>query len=320
MKRDRTRLVEASALPILTIVLIAAFSLLPATSGSFPTVANLQITLGTQSVLVVVTMAALIPLMAGEYDFSVGANAGMGAIFAASAMSSGSSIFVAFLITIGIGAVVGLVNGLLVTKVKVNSVVTTLGTMTLIAGVVGWKSGGKSIVEGIPSSLSEFLTEQVLGIPVSFLIALAVTVGVYYVLRHTPFGRYLDAIGDNRSAARLLGVRMERQVMLSFLISGVVAGAAGLLLVGMNGTASPAVGPGFTLPAIAAAFLSVAAIVPGRFNVWGSLVAIIFLAALNSGLTLAGASTYVNNFANGGALIAGVALATLLGRKRVAAA
>lgn len=320
MRRDRAKFVEASALPILTVALIAFFSLLPATTESFPTVDNLQITLGTQSVLVVVTMAALIPLMAGEYDFSVGANAGMGAIFAASAMSSGSSVFVAFLITIGLGAMVGLVNGLLVTKVKVNSVVTTLGTMTLIAGVVGWKSGGKSIVEGIPVGLSEFLADQVLGIPVSFLIALVVTLGVYYVLRHTPFGRYLDAIGDNPSAAHLLGVRMERQVMVSFLISGVIAGAAGLLLVGMNGTASPAVGPGFTLPAIAAAFLSVAAIVPGRFNVWGSLVAIIFLAALNSGLTLAGASTYVNNFANGGALIAGVALATLLGRKRVAAA
>jgi ribose transport system permease protein len=315
--RSGTELLEASALPILTVALIAFFSLLPATSTSFPTVSNLQITLGTQAVLVVVTMAALIPLMAGEYDFSVGANAGMGAIFAASLMSSGSPVPVALLVAAGIGGVVGVVNGLLVTKARVNSVVTTLGTATLISGVVGWKSGGKSIVENIPASLTDFMTRQLAGIPLSFLLALAVTFGVYYLLRHTPWGRYLDAIGVNKSASRLLSIKLEREVFLSFLISGVLAGAAGLLIVGQNGSASPAIGPGYTLPAIAAAFLSVAAIVPGRFNVWGSLVAIVFLAALNSGLTLAGASPFVNDFANGGALIVGVAMASLLGRQRV---
>jgi ribose transport system permease protein len=316
--RDRrVYIAEASALPLLTVALIAFFSFLPATTASFPTVQNLQITLGTQAVLVVVTMAALIPLMAGEYDFSVGANAGMGAIFAASAMSSGHSILVALLVAAGIGAIVGVVNGALVTMAKVNSVVTTLGTATLISGVVGWKSGGQSVVQGIPSSLTDFLSGQIVGIPRSFLLALAVTVLVYYLLRHTPFGRYLDAIGVNQPAARLLGVKIDRQVLVSFLVSGIMAGAAGVLVIGQNGSASPAVGPGFTLPAIAAAFLSVAAIVPGRFNVWGSLVAILFLAALNSGLTLAGASTYINDFANGGALIAGVALASLLGKRRI---
>jgi len=307
---------EATALPILTVLLAVFFAVLPETSETFPTSENLKIMLGNQGALIVIAMAALIPLMAQEYDFSVGATAGMGAIFGASAFASGVSIPVVILLTIGIGAVVGIVNGLLVTLVKVNSVVATLGTATLIAGVVGWKSNGLSLTAGIPSALSTLTTKGIFGIPDSFIIALIVTGLVYYLLRHTPFGRYLDAIGANLSAARLLGVSVDRYVLASFVVAGVLSCSAGLLLIAQSGSASPSIGPGFTLPAIAAAFLSVAAVVPGRFNVWGTLIAIIFLAILNSGLTLVGASPYVNDFANGGALIAGVALASLLGRRR----
>jgi ribose transport system permease protein len=316
MRVSVSNLAEAAALPTLTVLLALFFTILPETSNTFPTSENFKILLGNQAALIVIAMAALIPLMAGEYDFSVGANAGLGAIFGASAFGSGASIPVVLLLCIGIGSVVGLVNGLLITRVKVNSVVTTLGTATLIAGVVGWKSNGLSLTEGIPDTLINLTTTETLGIPDSFIIALLTTAGVYYLLRHTPFGRYLDAIGANLSAARLLGVAVDTSVLVSFVIAGALACSAGLLLIAQTGSASPSIGPGFTLPAIAAAFLSVAAIVPGRFNVWGTLVAIIFLAILNSGLTLVGASSYVNDFANGGALIVGVALASLLGRRR----
>ncbi len=308
---------EAAALPILTVLLALFFTFLPATTETFPTSENFKILLGNQGALIVIAMAALIPLMAGEYDFSVGANAGLGAIFGASAFGSGASIVMVLLMTIGIGAVVGIVNGLLVTRVRVNSVVSTLGTATLIAGVVGWKSNGLSFTAGIPDTLSTLTTNSLLGVPDTFIVALLVTGAVYYLLRHTPFGRYLDAIGANISAAKLLGVSVDRYVLSSFIVSGILACSAGILLIAQTGSASPSIGPGFTLPAIAAAFLSVAAVVPGRFNVWGTLVAIVFLAILNSGLTLVGASPYVNDFANGGALIAGVALASLLGRRRL---
>lgn len=309
---------EALALPLLTVMLVAFFAVLPATSDSFPTLANLQVTLGNQAVLIVIAMAALIPLIANEYDLSVGAMAGLGSVFAASLLSNGHSIALALVVAIGIGALVGLANGVLVTAARVNSIVATLGTATLISGVVGWKSGNKSIVEGIPEGLTDFVTGRLVGIPRGFWVAIAVAALVYYLIRHIPFGRYLDAIGANPQAAQLLGVRVRWQTALSFVVSGMLAGGAGLLLVAQNAAASPTLGPGFTLPAIAAVFLSVAAVQPGRFNVWGTLVAILFLAALNSGLTLLGASNYVNDFANGGALIAGVALASLLGRRRMA--
>jgi ribose transport system permease protein len=309
-------LLEASALPFLLVVLCVFFALLPATSDTFPTMDNLRITIGAQAALTVIAMSALVPLICQEYDFSVGSIAGLSAVFSASVLVGGGSIFVALGLSIGIGLAVGLVNGLLVTRLGVNSVVSTLGTATLIAGVVALKTNGKSIVSGIPDGLTDFVSGTWLGIPRGFYVAVIVSLGVWYLLRQTPWGRYLAAIGDNREAARLLGANVKRRVLTAYLITGAVAGAAALLLIGDTGTASPQVGPGYTLPAIAAAFLSVAAIQPGRFNVWGTLVAIMFLGALNSGLNLAGASPYINDFANGGALILGVALASLLGRNR----
>ncbi len=310
------RFAEAYALLGLTVGLMIFFSLLPATSETFPTTANLQATLGNQSVLAIVALAALIPLVAQSYDFSVGATMGLASIFAASAMSSGWSIPVALVVVLAIGLVVGVVNGLLVTRAGVSSVVVTLGTATIIEGVIAWKSGGQSIVDGIPSGLTSFGSESFLQLPLLVYIALLAAAAVYFLLSHTAYGRYIQAVGSNANAARLVGLDVRRITLSTFVLAGVLAGAAGLLQVARSGAGNPQIGPGFTLPAIAVAFLSIAAIKPGRFNPWGMMVAILFLATLNSGLNLAGVNSYVNDFANGLALIVGVALAGVFGRRR----
>jgi ribose transport system permease protein len=270
----------------------------------------------TESVLVIVAMAALIPLIFGEYDFSVGAVCGLAAILVASVVSGGHPLGLAILVALGCGLGIGLLNGLLVTIVKVDSVVVTLGMTTIVGGLVTWKTSGTAIVNGIPDSLTSVSNTWLFGIPGAFFIALAITALTYYLLAHMPFGRYLHAMGANRAAARLVGLRTTRLALFGFLLAGALAGLAGVLQVGVSGAGNPQVGPNFTLPAIAAAFLSVAAIKPGHFNVWGTLTAIVFLAILNSGLNLAGANPYVNDFANGGALIVGVSLAAILGRRR----
>lgn len=318
--RERTgallRFAEAYALLGLTIGLMVFFSVLPATSETFPTVANLQATLGNQSVLAIVALAALIPLVAQSYDFSVGATMGLASIYAASVMSSGAPVLVALALVLGIGLVVGLVNGLLVTRAGVSSVVVTLGTATIVEGVVAWKSGGQSIVDGIPTSLTSFGSDSFLELPLPVYLALFAAALVYFLLGHVPYGRAVQAVGSNPRAARLVGLDVKRITLSTFAIAGLLAGAAGLLQVARSGAGNPQIGPGFTLPAIAAAFLSIAAIKPGRFNPWGMMVAILFLATLNSGLNLAGVNTYVNDFANGLALIAGVAFAGAFGRRR----
>jgi ribose transport system permease protein len=310
------RWLEAMALPLLTVALILFFTFLPATSDTFPTMGNLRVSVLSQSVLVIVAMASLLPIIAGGYDFSVGAVVGLSSIIVASLSSTGTPLLIAILAGAAAGLLIGAVNGFFVTKIHVDSVVVTLGMTIIVAGIVTWATSGKAIVKDIPEALTSLSKTWVFGLPGAFFVALVFTITTWYVLRQTPYGRYLEAVGVNRSAARLVGLRPDRITFIAFILSGVIAALAGFVQVGVAGAANPNVGENFTLPAIAAVFLSVAAITPGRFNVWGTIVAIIFLAVLNSGLSLAGASSYVNDFANGAALILGVSTASLLGLRR----
>lgn len=314
--RSLAKWAETLALPLLTAILIAVFIMLPTTSSTFPTEANVRVMFVSNSVLLIIAMASLLPIISGNYDFSVGAVLGFSSMVVAEALTNGVPLVFAVVLGALVGLIVGTVNGFLVTVVKVDSVVVTLGMPMLIAGVMSWRYAGKAIVSGIPPELTLISKPLFLGIPPVFLIALAIAFATWYLLRQTPFGRYLQAAGTNRSAAALVGLRPNRLAFATFLLSGTLSGIAGAVQVGVAGGANPNVGASFTLPAIAAVFLSVAAIAPGRFNVWGTLVAIVFLAVLNSGLTLGGAASWANNLANGAALIAGVATASLLGLRR----
>jgi ribose transport system permease protein len=307
---------EAYALVGLLVVVVIFFSIYGPTADTFPTTANAQAIIGNQSVLAIVALAALIPLVCNEFDLSVGAVAGVSSVFTASAMSAGTPVGVVIVMGIGIGIGVGIVNALIITRLGVNAVIATLGTATILAGVNQAKTGGLAVVSNIPTSVTSFGSGNTFGIPrTAFALAL-VAIAVYYLLVHTPFGRYAYALGSNPEAARLVGLRTSRTLGFTFVAAGALAGAAGVLQVARAGGSDPRVGESFTLPALAAAFLSAAAIKPGKYNVGGVLVAIFFLAVLNSGLNLAGAANYLSNYVNGAALILGVALAAFLGRRR----
>jgi ribose transport system permease protein len=310
------RLLEANALLVLLVLTAVFFSVWSKTGSTFLSSANLQILVSNQAVIAIIALGALIPLVCNEFDLSVGAIAGLSAVLAASALSAGVAVPLAILYGIGIGAAVGGVNALLVTRVGVNGVITTLGTATVLGGAVVQKTGGEAVVSDIPRSVTDFGTGNWIGVPRVAFAMVAVALIVYYLLAHTPFGRQVYALGSNRAAATLVGVRTRLVLGLTFVAAGALAGAGGVLYVARAGGADPAVGEGFTLPALAAAFLSAAAVKPGRYNVGGALVAIFFLAVLNNGLNLAGAQPYVASYVNGVALILGVALAAFLHRRR----
>ncbi|MEA2419311.1 MAG: ribose transport system permease protein [Thermoleophilaceae bacterium] len=317
-RRARQRigdLVEPYALVLLTLGLVVLFSVLPSTADTFPTSANIQVMLGEQAVLVLVALAVLIPVATGVWDFAPGATTGLASIFAASVLTSSGSIPLALAVACLVGLGIGIANGFLVSHVKINSVIATFGMTILIAGIVQAKTGGNSIV-GIPDSLTNFGSSRWLGVPAVAYVAVGVALVVYYVLARTPFGRYLYSIGSNRTAATLVGINVNRLTVLAYSIGGVLAGVAGMLYLARAGAGNPVIGPGYTLPAYAAVFLGAVAIRPGTVNVWGTVIAIVFLAVLNNGLSLAGASPYVSNFANGVALLCGVGLANALARKR----
>jgi ribose transport system permease protein len=309
-------LAEALALPALLIAMIVFFLLLPASSESFGTAANLRIILADQAILLVVCLAILFPMVTNAWDFSPGAGAGFCAIIAASVLGSSGSVPLAFLAALGVGLLLGFANGFLVTQMRVNSVIATLGMTIVIAGFVQWRTDGNALLAGIPKSVTDFGADTLFGIPLLMWTALAIAIVAWYVLRRTIYGRDLHAIGSSLPAARLVGLRIERFVFTAYLIGGLLAACAGLMILARSGAGNPEVGPGYLLPAYAAVFLGATTITPGRWNVWGVVVAVVFLGVLNSGLTLAGANTYVNSFANGIALFVGVGIANVLAHRR----
>jgi ribose transport system permease protein len=315
-RRPLTHYLEAYAFVGLMIAVALFFSLWSRTGDVFTSPANLRTLIASNAVVAIVALAALVPLVAEEFDLSVGAVAGLSAVFGASMLASGVPIALAIAAAIAIGAFVGLLNAILITRVGVNAVITTLGMSIIIAGVVNEKTGGLSTSGRLPQSFTSFGSSEWLGIPRIAFVLVLIAAGVFYLLQYTPFGRYLYAFGSNRNAARLVGIRTKLVLASAFVISGALSAMAGLLQVSRAGSADPRGGEAFTLPALAAAFLSAAAIHPGRYNVGGTLVAIFFLGVLNNGLNLAGSPEYVNNYVNGAALIIGVALTVKLGKRQ----
>lgn len=314
-RRLRSWLESYSFLGLLVLAIVF-FSVWPKTSSIFLSSANIQVLLGSNTVVAIAALAALVPLVCNEWDLSIGGSAALSSVFIAQFLTSGVNTFLALAIGIAIGVCVGLVNAVLVTRMGVNAVITTLGISIVITGLISLKTGGITVGGNLPQAVTNFGTESWLGIPRTVYALALVALAVYYLVDHTPFGRYLYALGSNRSAARLAGIRGKLVIGTTFVIAGGLCGAAGVLQVARSGGANPHLADALLLPALAAAFLSAAAIRPGKYNVGGVLVAVYFLAVLNNGLNLAGAPDYMSNFVNGGALIVGVGLAARLGGRQ----
>jgi ribose transport system permease protein len=298
------------------LILVAAFAL--ALPDQFPTWANTRTILSNQAIPGLLALAVIIPLVAGEFDLSVGATLGFSSVVSAYLASHGTPVVVVLLVALGVGVAVGIVNGFLVTVVGVGAFIATLGIGTVLAGGNLLVTQGSVISQNIPAGLTDISQTEVLGLPIVCFYVLAMALLLYYLLEWTPFGRYMQATGQGRDAARLTGVRTKRWLFLSFVVAGLIAGLAGFLQTARIGSAAPTVGPEFLLPAYAAAFLGATTIHPGRFNVWGTIIGVLVLAVGISGLTLAGAPFWVPSVFNGGALVVAVSAATLMSRRTVA--
>ncbi|GAB4005319.1 ABC transporter permease [Nocardioides ultimimeridianus] len=316
LQRRLVAFLESYALLLVLGVIALFFCFWSRTSSTFPTVENIRILVASQAVIGVISLGALLPLLCTEFDLSVGNVAALSAVLVADFVSGGGNIVLGVGLAILVGGVVGTVNALIVTRGHVSGVITTLGMSTIIAGVILQQTGGLAPASEIPTAMTNFGTGLVAGIPVIFITLIVIAGIVYFVLSHTSFGRQMYAVGSNVEAAKLVGLSVDRIRGIAFVAGSVLCAIGGLLYVSRAGGASPNVGATFTLPALAAAFLSAAAVRPGRFNVWGTVIAIFFLAVLNNGLNLAGVAPYVNDYVNGGALIVGVAMAAVLYRRR----
>jgi ribose transport system permease protein len=287
---------------------------------SFATVLNFRNIVGNQAVLAILSMSAIIPLVGGQFDLSVGSVLGLTSIVTASMLSRFSvPLWAAVFVGPALGASIGLLNGLLIARLGLNSLITTLAVATVIVGFISWYTEGVSILTGIPSGLTDMGSGLWLGLPRPLYLLAAVALLVWYLLDHTPYGRYLQAVGSNPNAARLVGLDVDRITVQSFVIAGAITGFGGVLQVARDGGANPQTGGSIALPVLAVAFLGVTSIHPGRFNVPGTLLAVFFLATTVSGLSLIWVGNWVESAFNGAALLAAVALSTLVGRRRAGA-
>jgi ribose transport system permease protein len=224
-------------------------------------------------------------------------------------VEGGWPIWASILAALGVGAVIGAVNGLLVVRVRIDSFIATLGMASVLAAVASWISGGVSI-SGFSDGFKEITRTDLHGINLSVVYMVVLAVVGWWVLEHVPVGRYLFATGGGREAARLAGVHTDRYVFGSLVVSASVAAFAGVLETSKISSGSPGIGPPFVLPAFAAAFFG-ATQFHRRFNVWGTVLAVFVLASGVKGLQLAGITDlWVDDLFFGLALIIAVGLTT----------
>lgn len=305
---------ERYALVGVWLLLIAGFGLLR--PDTFLTVGNFSTILGSQAVQAVIALALLVPLMTGDYDLSVAGTASLSAMtLTILNVNLGVPIVLAIVVALAVGLVVGAVNGLLAAVLGLDSFIITLAMATLLAGVVSWISGDLTI-SGVDDGLVDaMIVYRFLGIPAEFYYGVAVCVVLWYVFGYTPLGRRLLYVGRSREVARLSGIRVRALRAGAFIGAGLIAALAGVMYAGTLAGANPTSGASLLLPAFAAVFLGATCITPGRFNPWGTLIAVYFLVTGITGLQLLGAQSYVQDLFSGAVLIAAVLISFLVRRR-----
>jgi ribose transport system permease protein len=276
----------------------------------FPRVSTIQTVLNEYSITGVIALSLVIPLACGVFDLSVGAIMGIGQMIPAWLLLHTSMSYVlAIVIALVVGLVIGAVNALVVVGFGIDSFIATLATGGIVDAIAVAISGNETVTGRVGTTLAPVLGSNLVGglTPVVFAV-FGIMLILGYTLERTRKGRMWYAVGFSDETARLAGVRVNWLQVQAFLISSVVATVAGIFLVATVQSATPGSGDPYLLPAFAGAFLGSTQIRPGRFNAWGTMIAVLMLGTGEYGLLLAGAAQWAPNVFQGGALLVAVGL------------
>jgi ribose transport system permease protein len=304
------------ALVLLGVALFAAFSAV--LSQTFPTANTVDSILSDQSTVALLALAELLVISVGHYDLSVGYGVGVLQLLTIGLLFRDHIAWPAIIfIVLVLGAIVGLVNGLLVTVAKIDSFIATLGVGYVLFGVNEWYSGGEEVIgNGFPHAFGTLYFGTVLGIPAPAIYIFVLAVLMWLVLQYLPTGRYMYAIGSNQRAAELSGIRVRRYTIGAFVAAGVIVAVAGVLLAANLQVGESNIGSTFLLPAFVGALLGATAIKPGRVNVWGTIVAVLVLGIGIAGIEQLGGKFYTTPLFDGGTLIVSVGAAGFAARRQ----
>ena len=299
---------KVSALYLLVLIFAVFGTWIP---HIFLTTSTTKVVLSSEAVYGVVALAALIPLVAGVFDFSIGAVLGLSVLVMTELSEHHVEWVAAALISIAVCAIPGIISGILVVDLKIHSLIATLGMSEVIAAVTLYISKNQEIVAQLNPTFVNLATGDWIGIPKVIWYLTAIALLVYYFLERTPLGRSLFATGANLEAARLAGVPTDRLMRGSLVASAVLSGVGGVIYAAQVVSFSNSYGQAFLFPAFAAVFLG-ATQFRNRPNVWGTMLAVFVLAFGVYGLQEATAtgSYWLTPLFDGVALLVAVALAS----------
>ena len=267
------------------LAMILAFSVL--SPMAFPSFANFTNVLNQTSLVMILAGGLTLAVIVGELDLSVGFAASLhGILVTGLIVHDKIPIPVAIVIVVAAGALIGLVNGFIVTKMRVNSVIATLGTGTIITGLAFAYSAGVPIVAGVPESFLQLsLGRWLWGVPNNIVVMVLVLSGLWVLVEKTALGQEIQAVGGNANAARLAGINVDRVKILGFVIAGMCSALTGILLASRLGSGTASAADSYLLTAFAAVFLGSATLRDGEFHVFGTFIGALIIAVGFNGPT-----------------------------------
>jgi ribose transport system permease protein len=276
---------------------------------TFPNLATAKQILNANAITALAALAVIIPLATRTFDLSFAFTMTLSGVAAAHFVAVGTPVGLAVLLGVLIGAGIGVINGIVVVTMRIDSFIATLATGSLIQSLITMATGDTPIQDiKLAGNFAKIGQTDIHGITLPVFYAIVVAFAIWYLLEHTATGRRLYATGFNPDAARLAGVRVERLRFLSLVASGTLAGFAGIVLASTLQSGSPSAGSPYLLPAFAAAFLGATQLKHGRFNAWGTIIAVLLLGTGTTGLGLASAPQWAANMFVGVVLIAALAV------------
>jgi ribose transport system permease protein len=284
---------------------------------TFLTMTTWKSLLSEQAIMAMVAVGLVVSFSAGAFDLSIGLTVGVGSMLSAWLLGAqGFGIVATIVLATLCGAGIGAINAILVTRFHIDSFIATLAVSSCLTALVFGISDGQQII-GLPTAFQDIATTKFAGIAMPVWILLVVATLVWYVLEHTPVGRKIYATGGNAEAARLTGIRVKAVVAGALIVGASIAAFGGVVQTARNAASSPDLGPLYLLPTFTAAFLGSTQIKNGRFNVWGTVLAVYVLAIGVKGLQLAGAPFWLPDLFNGVALALAVGIAKNRRRAKV---
>ena len=277
------------------LIIVGTFAVL---SPVFMTVPNILNILQQSSINAAIALGMTLVIISGGIDLSVGPTAALSAVLGATLMVAGVPVPLAIMATLGIGALCGLFSGTLVAYAGLQPFIVTLGGLSLFRAGALIYTGGNPIF-GIPMEFRNFITSELFGIPCPIVIVMIIALAAWILMNKTPLGEYILAVGGNEEAARVAGVPVKRTKVTVYVISGVLASLASLILVGRLGAAEPTLGSLWDLDAIAAAAIGGTSLMGGKGSIIGTIMGAIILGSLRTGLTLMNIQAFYQLLATG---------------------